>query len=603
MKKRVLSIFLNLVMIIMMFPGTAGAVTANDVPKNISAPANVSVFQDQGFSEFVIGYSAPDDVRKLAQMFDSGEVEQLGYSGFNANRQIDYKYNESGSWHYDPSWDTLGNAPNIYEYGADVSSPTDEARIKYTDMEPTDIDSGLDNNTVYFRVRYVLDYYDENTGEEITLISPWSETAPIGKTSSGSKVTSIEAPTLVKAELKKYDDGRPYFEITAKIPESVKALNNGAGSISQLTSVKKSGGDWSGELGTSAGILQDVFTVDPEDIGGLGQVNIEAASYDIRVRFGYSSVFGGNSEVYSPYSNVVTIGTPAYGRLSGQSRIETAIAVAQEGWPNGANAVILTRDDNYPDALTGTPLSKKLDAPILFSNTQTLTPATGTEIARLKPAKVVILGGTGAVSQTIENQLRQSYTVQRIGGADRYETAAKIAAELGFKGKVVIATGEDFHDALVAAPLAAYKGIPMLLTTKDSLPSATAKALDVIAASETIVAGKSDDVSDGVLNRLTNAKRYCGGDYYETATVLADKFGADLSKIFFATSKDFPDALSGSALAAKFNNPILFVNDPVSNSVKDFLAKNSSLTKGYRLLGGEGAIPSSVVNQIDQYYQ
>lgn len=308
----------------------------------------------------------------------------------------------------------------------------------------------------------------------------------------------------------------------------------------------------------------------------------------------------------SPWSNVATIGMKASAdnmRLSGETRIDTAIAVSKEGWPESSDTVILTRDDLYPDALTGTPLSKKLDAPILFTNRLSLTSSTATEINRLKPHKVIILGGTVAVSQEIENVLKQSYDTQRIGGYDMYETAAKIAAELGYKGKAVIATGEDFHDALLAAPLAAYKGIPMLLTEKNSLPSFTKDALQLIAPTETIVVGRSEAVSDSVLTELTNAKRYCGSDFYQTGVVVAENFGADASKIFFATGRDFPDALTGSALAAKYNNPIIYVNDPLADSVKQYLTTNKSQTKDIRLLGGEAVIPLSVLNSIKQIYQ
>lgn len=289
--------------------------------------------------------------------------------------------------------------------------------------------------------------------------------------------------------------------------------------------------------------------------------------------------------------------------MSGETRIDTAIAVSKEGWTNNADTVILTRDDLYPDALTGTPLSKKLDAPILFTNRLTLSPVTATEISRLKPHKVIILGGTVAVSQEIENGLKQSYETQRIGGYDMFETAAKIAVELGYKGKVVIATGEDFHDALIAAPLAAYKGIPMLLTEKNKLPSFTKNALQLIAPTETIVVGSSDTVSDSVFSELTNAKRYSGSDFYQTGVVVAENFGADASRIFFATGRDFPDALTGSALAAKFNNPIIYVNDPLADSVKQYLTENKFITKEIRLLGGEAVIPITVLNSINQIYQ
>lgn len=599
MKKRFVSLVLCMLMVISIFPAAAGAATMADVPKSIGAPANVTVFQDSDYPQFDIGYSATDELRKLSQLFDNGEMNELGLSSFGVNYQIDYKYNDSGSWHYDSSWDEFGISP--YEFGANVSATGDTAYISYKDMEPADVASKLTDNTVYFRIRFIAGYYNEETGEDVRLISPWSETVSMGKDASSAKVTSVEAPTLVSAQLKKDDKGKPYFEITLKVPESVKALNNGAGSITQLTSVKKSDGSWSSESGTSADIIQEVFTVEPEDIGGLDTVNIEAANYDVRVRFGYSSVYAGDIEVYSPYSNIVTIGTPAYSnRLSGADRIQTAIAVCREGWPNGASTVILTRDDNYPDALTGAPLSKKLDAPILFTNSLVLSSATEAEIARLKVKKVIILGGTGAVSQDIENKLKLSYEVQRIGGMDRYETAAKIAKELGYKGKAVITTGEDFHDALTVSPLAAYEGIPILLTLPYELPSHTKEALQFVAPTEITVVGNSTNVNDSVFAQLSNAKRISGTDIYRSAVEVAKSFGADTGRIFLATGKDFPDALSGSGLAAKYNSPILFVNEPLSDSVKQYLEENKGKSPKINLLGGEGAISKNVQDIVEQ---
>jgi len=431
---------------------------------------------------------------------------------------------------------------------------------------------------------------------------------------------NLEAPQNVTVEIKEYEDGKPYFWVKWTNPQSILDLvqywdDQGEAPLGYQIDMKVGNGKWNYEvIGNSipgnslhagddeSGIIAIIGApYDPINSGELDTIDIKDNVYHFRVRYSYDT-----SEEYlmSPFSAAVSIGSGAFtARLSGNNRTETAIAVSQVGWPNSADTVILTRDDLYPDALTGTPLSKKLDAPILFTNKLKLTPATNTEIARLNPTKVIILGGTGAVSPEIENVLKQKYVIQRIGGNDRYETAKKIADELGYKGKVVIATGRDFHDALIVAPLAAYKGMPMLLTEKNALPSYTKDALSFIAPTETIVVGNSDMVGDGVLNELTNAKRYSGSDYYQTAVVVAEKFGADVSKLFFATGRDFPDALTGSALAAKFNNPILFVNEPIADSVKQFLVKNKSLTDGINLLGGEAVIPPTVVNEIMKIYQ
>ncbi|WP_368292829.1 cell wall-binding repeat-containing protein [Dehalobacter sp. TBBPA1] len=437
--------------------------------------------------------------------------------------------------------------------------------------------------------------------------------------------SSLEAPSIQKIALKTYDDGRPYFEAQVYFPQSVLNLDSeapGGGSVFWEYSVKVDDGSWEefggggyinvytggedGEAPVSAGTF--AITFDPIDEGTLTSVDIKSHiySYQLRVYYDYYEGWPDVQPISSPISNMVTIGSGTYSktdRLSGASRIGTAIAVSQEGWPNGAGTIILTREDNYPDALTGTPLSKKYDAPILFTNRLTLTPATAAEITRLGVKKVIILGGSGAVSEAIESKLKQNYTVQRIGGTDRYATAAKIAAELGYKGKVVITTGQDFHDALVVAPQAAYQGIPILLTQPNSLPAVIQTALQTIAPTETIVVGNPSAVSNNVLSQLTNARRISGSDIYETAVLVAKNFGANTERVFLATGKDFPDALSGSAVATKFNSPILFVGDPLSAYVKQYLGDNKQNTTTVQLLGGTGAIADTVRNEIEQIYE
>ncbi|MDJ0304443.1 MULTISPECIES: cell wall-binding repeat-containing protein [Dehalobacter] len=174
---------------------------------------------------------------------------------------------------------------------------------------------------------------------------------------------------------------------------------------------------------------------------------------------------------------------------------------------------------------------------------------------------------------------------------------------LGYKGKVVITTGQDFHDALVVAPQAAYQGIPILLTQPNSLPAVIQTALQTIAPTETIVVGNPSAVSNNVLSQLTNARRISGSDIYETAVLVAKNFGANTERVFLATGKDFPDALSGSAVAAKFNSPILFVGDPLSAYVKQYLGDNKQNTTTVQLLGGTGAIADTVRNEIEQIYE
>ncbi|MHB1407790.1 MAG: cell wall-binding repeat-containing protein, partial [Desulfitobacteriaceae bacterium] len=62
-------------------------------------------------------------------------------------------------------------------------------------------------------------------------------------------------------------------------------------------------------------------------------------------------------------------------RIAGQDRYATAAAIAQEGWAQ-SNYAILAFGENYPDALSAAPLARKLDAPILLTESISLTDIT-----------------------------------------------------------------------------------------------------------------------------------------------------------------------------------------------------------------------------------
>lgn len=289
-----------------------------------------------------------------------------------------------------------------------------------------------------------------------------------------------------------------------------------------------------------------------------------------------------------------------YDRIDGDDRTETAVEVSKEGWPNGAEAAILARDDDFPDALAGVPLSKKIDAPILLTNKEILSPATETELERLKAKTVYILGGPGAVSQGIESYLRnKGLEVIRIGGIDRFETAALIAQKLGYRGRAVVTYGYDFPDTLAISPWAASNSIPILLTQKDQLPAVTQEALSSLLVTETFVIGGSGVVSDQVANMLPVATRYAGANRYLTNLSILENLSGGSFTLCLATGTDFPDALVGSALAAKTNSSIILVDETLSEpQVREFLSKHKQEIKIRYVFGGSGAVSDQVLDII-----
>lgn len=271
----------------------------------------------------------------------------------------------------------------------------------------------------------------------------------------------------------------------------------------------------------------------------------------------------GISGVNSPVKSLIQAGSfqnVSFTRLAGNDAMQTSVKLSQEGWPNGASTVILATVVNFPDALAAAPLAYQYDSPVLLTESKHLTPSVEQELKRLKPAKVILVGGTAVVSQDIEDLLKQQYDVTRLSGYDQYETAAKIANYLHIvnseiSGKAVIAYGGNFPDALAISSWAAYHGIPILLTERKELPQATKTALQNLNVTETIVVGGTAVVSTQVEAQLIGVKRYSGNDQYQTGIAIAKGLGDNFENIYLATGENFPDALAGSALAAKLAAP------------------------------------------------
>jgi len=288
-------------------------------------------------------------------------------------------------------------------------------------------------------------------------------------------------------------------------------------------------------------------------------------------------------------------------RLSGSTRFETAAAISQEGWLNGADTVVLARGYDFPDALAGTTLAYQLNAPMLLTHDTFLTETTKNEINRLKAKKVILLGSSDAISPAVEGALiGMGLQVSRIGGADRFDTAAQIAVNMPKKGDTaIVAFGYNFPDALTIAPYAAKMGYPIFLTRTNELPEASKNALKNYE--HTIVVGSGDVISDDIMKQLNDPARYGGLTRFETNyNIVNSFFTGENGRAYIATGYNFADALTGAVLAAKNDAPLLLtyptqVPDPIKNAI---------LTKklhSYNFLGGSEVV--GVENEIADIFQ
>ncbi|NNF65788.1 MAG: hypothetical protein HKN07_16200, partial [Acidimicrobiia bacterium] len=164
-------------------------------------------------------------------------------------------------------------------------------------------------------------------------------------------------------------------------------------------------------------------------------------------------------------------------RLSGTDRWGTAAAVSAAMFSPGVPVAYVGTGLDFPDALAGGAAAASEGGPMLLTAPDDLPLATLNELKRLKPQKIVVIGGSAAVSDAVFDQLvpLSAGAVVRYSGADRYTTAADVSASVieGPIHRLYIAVGTNFPDALAGVPLAAREGASILLVDTDLAPDAT----------------------------------------------------------------------------------------------------------------------------------
>lgn len=208
----------------------------------------------------------------------------------------------------------------------------------------------------------------------------------------------------------------------------------------------------------------------------------------------------------------------------------------------------------------------------------------------------------------------QAASVRR-SGANRYATAAAVAAVFGDVDDVIVATARDFPDAVAAAGLAGVtagtRGVPILLTAPDALPSETAAAISVASPERCHVLGGFSAVSQAVRTQIAASSctvvGYIGANRFDTAarvattgftqTSVGTAFGG-LRTALIATGRDFPDALALGPIAYAGKHPVLLVEaDSVPKETRDAL-----VTLGIQkvvIAGGTAVVSPAVQTELE----
>lgn len=294
-------------------------------------------------------------------------------------------------------------------------------------------------------------------------------------------------------------------------------------------------------------------------------------------------------------------------RIAGPDRYATAAAIAIDAFQPGLDVAYVATGTAFADALAAAAVAGAKAAPVLLVTPTSIPPSTAATITRLQPNRLVVVGGPGAVSDTVVASLAALAPggAQRVAGNDRFATAAALSATTFPDGAPIayVAPGFGFADAISAAPAAARDGGPVLLTRTAALPDASAQELVRLAPANVVVVGGSSVVDDGVIAAIAallpgaTVSRLAGPDRYATSAAVANTFAPGVPVVYVASGLGFADALAAAAAAGSKGAPMVLTAPATLPAT--IRAQVIRLNPSHAIVvGGTGAVGDAVLRAI-----
>ncbi|GAA2392683.1 cell wall-binding repeat-containing protein [Dactylosporangium salmoneum] len=311
-------------------------------------------------------------------------------------------------------------------------------------------------------------------------------------------------------------------------------------------------------------------------------------------------------------------------RVWGQTALDTAIAtsrynfadhgLAEKARPQ-AKAVVLSRNDVYYDALSGSALAVNKQAPLLITPRDGLPASVEAEIKRVlgTSGDVYLLGGTAAIPTPIENRLKSiGFTTHRVAGNTLFDTAIAVAnAITTTPDTIIVSTALNYYDALAAGAAAgANPGTVIVLTAGDTLPAETAAYLNKFNPDQVDIVTAGGPGDRAVIGGYMRGQLPSWPDelyYYaiigqfaqDTAQLIAEFFFGSPRCAGIATMTSWYDALTGGAMIGGNYGPLLLTApNSLDHQVSDYLSHNSAAMVDVVLIGGPNALSPNLIPQL-----
>lgn len=320
--------------VLMLCSMTGIALAAYNPPTSVGAPQNIAVeYREDGVEKTWMGFdvnvNASNELRAFVDLIDedNSAFSEAGFSSVEIMAQVDYKLDD-GPWHYKNEWDEDWGY-NTNKSICRIEKGTYTASVVFDNGQFESISgkeslpvnkSFFDSHTMHFKVRFVVSYQD-SFGEYYGFFSPWSEVASYSNNQKIEDPAMLinHEPVLLSASVKKDTSGAPLIDITAGKAhadlEKLNAISNGH--LKTEIWVKSGTGNW--ELIHSDNFVERFTGVNVLSYFGMKD-NYDTVAYDVKLRYTFNNIYYPASKkagvIYSPFSNVISHGMPAWSKAS-----------------------------------------------------------------------------------------------------------------------------------------------------------------------------------------------------------------------------------------------------------------------------------------------
>jgi len=269
--------------------------------------------------------------------------------------------------------------------------------------------------------------------------------------------------------------------------------------------------------------------------------------------------------------------------VSGADAYRTAVAASQASFPVTQTAsvagLVVASAEDWSYSLSAATLASAVQGPVLLASAHVLPACTASEIKRLHPKVVYVLGSTWAVDSKVAAAIQAlGPKVVRVTGADRYALASRVAT-MGVslaraRGAVVdtayLVNGQDYPDAFATSALTMKSSRPILCASAVSLPASTRAALAEMNIKTVVIVGGTGTIGTGVEDVL-RTRRYAirripGSNHYAVARGLASEgtsLGLSWRGVGVASDKYFTHSLA-AGVSQGLKGSMLLINPPTT---------------------------------------